>query len=115
MNQYARRSDGMVGSIWWGTSSAALYPSAVNAFSSGVDAILASVKVSPSCCSFIIDINIDYLISLAHVNDNNGNIKDVVTALVQEYTIYLSYPGYTTIAKPNPLLLFCPCSPPFGT
>jgi hypothetical protein len=51
VNQYARRSDGMVGSIWWGTSDAALYPDAVNAFSSGLDAILASVKVSSSLCS----------------------------------------------------------------
>ncbi|CEL61163.1 hypothetical protein RSOLAG1IB_09805 [Rhizoctonia solani AG-1 IB] len=44
MNQHARRADGNVGSIWWGTSDVSLYPEAVNALSSGVDAILAANK-----------------------------------------------------------------------
>jgi hypothetical protein len=53
MNQYARRADGMVSQLWWGTdNSRAIYPPSVNAFSSGVDAILTSVKVwiVLSCC-----------------------------------------------------------------
>ncbi|KAB5591563.1 hypothetical protein CTheo_4992 [Ceratobasidium theobromae] len=41
VNQYACQSDGHLGSIWWGTSDAAIYPNAVNAFSSGLDTILA--------------------------------------------------------------------------
>ncbi|KAF8607159.1 hypothetical protein BDV93DRAFT_436142, partial [Ceratobasidium sp. AG-I] len=45
MNQYARQSDGLIGSIWWGTDSRAEYPASVNVFSSGVDAVLASSKV----------------------------------------------------------------------
>lgn len=49
MNQYARRADGLVGSIWWGTDSRSEYPSSVNVFSSGVDAVLASAKVRSGC------------------------------------------------------------------
>ncbi|KAG8793267.1 hydrolase 76 protein [Ceratobasidium sp. 428] len=45
MNQYARRADGMVSQLWWGTdNNRAIYPPSVNAFSSGVDAILTSIK-----------------------------------------------------------------------
>ncbi|KAG8699298.1 hydrolase 76 protein [Ceratobasidium sp. 394] len=45
MNQYARRADGMISQLWWGTdNSRAIYPPSVNAFSSGVDAILTSIK-----------------------------------------------------------------------
>ncbi|KAG8716097.1 hypothetical protein FRC09_016055 [Ceratobasidium sp. 395] len=44
VNQYAKRADGNVGSIWYGTDSRSQYPTAVNVFSSGVDAVLASAK-----------------------------------------------------------------------